>query len=47
VIVQRLRLLLSDLISPMQSSLIPGRSTHDNILVAQEVRVLTKNLSFF
>lgn len=34
VLVNRLRCFLIDFISPLQSSFIPGRGTHDNILVA-------------
>lgn len=37
VSVNRIRPLLNDLISPLQSSFIPGRGTRDNILIAQEI----------
>lgn len=35
--VNRIRPLLEPLISPFQSSFLPGRSTHDNIILAQEL----------
>ena len=37
VIVNRLRPLLSNLISPNQSSFIPGKTTTDNIIITQEI----------
>lgn len=37
IIVARLRPLLDKIISPFQSSFIPGRSTSDNIIITQEV----------
>lgn len=37
VLVNRIRLFLLDFISPLQSSFIPRHSTHDDILVAQEI----------
>lgn len=37
VLVQRLRPYLDDLIGPLQSSFIPGRSTTDNAILAQEM----------
>ncbi|XP_028116928.1 uncharacterized protein LOC114314661 [Camellia sinensis] len=37
IIVNRLRPLLSNLISPNQSSFIPGRTTTDNIIITQEI----------
>ncbi|RYR24105.1 hypothetical protein Ahy_B02g057597 isoform A [Arachis hypogaea] len=37
VIVQRIKPLLNDRISPHQSSFIPGRKIHDNIIIAKEV----------
>lgn len=37
VLVNRIRPFLIDFIDPLQSIFIPGRSTHDNILVAQEI----------
>lgn len=37
VLVQRIYSLLDDIISPLQSILIPGRTTSGNILVAQEL----------
>lgn len=36
-IVNRLRPLLESIVGPFQSSFIPGRSTSDNIILAQEV----------
>lgn len=36
LIVNRLRPFLTNLVSPTQSSFIPGRSCHDNIIVVQE-----------
>ncbi|XP_028092237.1 uncharacterized protein LOC114292475 [Camellia sinensis] len=36
ILVNRIRPILSDIISPNQSSFIPGRSTHDNIIITQE-----------
>lgn len=38
--VNHLRPFLADFIEPLQSSFIPGRSTHDNVLVAQENHAL-------
>lgn len=35
VVVQRLRPFLDDLVGPLQSSFIPGRSTTDNVILAQ------------
>lgn len=37
IVVNRLKDYLSDLISPFQTSFIPGRSIHDNIVVAREM----------
>lgn len=37
IIVARLRPLLDKIISPFQSSFIPGRSTNDNIIITQEI----------
>ena len=37
VIVNRIKPLLDNIISPFQSSFIPGRSIHHNIIVAQEM----------
>ncbi|KAL0298100.1 UNVERIFIED_CONTAM: putative ribonuclease H protein [Sesamum calycinum] len=37
IIVQRLRLVLDDMISPSQNAFVPGRSIGDNILLAQEM----------
>lgn len=37
VLVQRIRPFLYELIGPLQSSFIPGRSTNDNVILAQEV----------
>lgn len=37
VLVNRLRPFLSDMISPLQSSFIPGRSTTDNAILLQEI----------
>lgn len=37
IIIARLRPLLIKIISPFQSSFIPGRSTNDNIIVTQEI----------
>jgi len=37
VLVSRLRPFLAELISPLQSSFIPGRGTTDNAILAQEV----------
>ena len=37
VLVNRLRPSIKDLVGPMQSGFMPGRSTHDNVIVAQEV----------
>ncbi|WJX23885.1 hypothetical protein P8452_13067 [Trifolium repens] len=37
VIVNRIKPLLNDIISPYQSSFIPGRTIHHNIIVAQEM----------
>lgn len=37
VLVQRLRPFLGDLISPLQSSFIPGRGTKDNTILLQEI----------
>jgi len=37
ILVNRLRSLLDKIISPMQSTFIPGRSTHDNILLRHEI----------
>ncbi|XP_028094336.1 uncharacterized protein LOC114294405 [Camellia sinensis] len=37
ILVNRIRPLLQDLVGPTQSSFIPGRSTHDNIIITQEL----------
>ena len=37
VLVNRLRAFLNDIISPLQSSFIPGRSTKDNAIIFQEI----------
>lgn len=37
LIVSRLRPLLDKIVSPFQSSFIPGRSTNDNIIITQEI----------
>lgn len=37
IIVARIRPLLTKIISPFQSSFIPGRTTNDNIIITQEV----------
>jgi hypothetical protein len=37
IIVARLRPFLDGIISPLQNSFIPGRSTKDNVIVLQEV----------
>ncbi|KAI8550987.1 hypothetical protein RHMOL_Rhmol06G0149600 [Rhododendron molle] len=37
IIVARLRPMLTKIISPFQSSFIPGRTTNDNIIITQEV----------
>lgn len=37
VLVNHLRPFLDDMISPLQSSFIPGRGTSDNAILAQEV----------
>ena len=37
VVVDRLRSFMDELISPMQNGFVPGRSTQDNAIVAQEV----------
>lgn len=37
IIVNRLRPMLSELVSPNQSSFIPGRTTTDNIIITQEI----------
>lgn len=42
VLVNRLRPYIMNFVSPLQSSFIPGRGTHDNILVAQEIMHLIK-----
>lgn len=37
IIVDRLRPLLAKIVSPFQSSFIPGRTTNDNIIITQEI----------
>jgi len=37
VIVQRLKAILPDLISPTQTSFVPGRQIGDNVIIMQEV----------
>jgi hypothetical protein len=37
IVVSRLRPFLDDIVSPLQNSFIPGRSTKDNVVVLQEV----------
>ena len=37
VLVNRLRPFLMDLVGPLQNSFIPGRSTTDNVIIAQEI----------
>lgn len=37
VLVHRLRPFLNDMVSPLQSSFNPGRSTSDNAIVLQEI----------
>jgi len=37
ILVNRLRPLLSKIISPVQSTFVPGRSIHDNILITHEI----------
>lgn len=37
IIVDRLRPLLTKIVSPFQSSFIPGRTTNDNIIITQEI----------
>lgn len=37
IIVNRIRSLLDNIISPFQASFIPGRQTTDNVIICQEV----------
>jgi len=44
ILVNRLRPVLDNLVSPLQSAFIPGRFVHDNILLTHEIMHKFKNI---